>query len=121
MKNLLMVVFGIFGFSTIIGGLSKDVLATGTTSSSIDPSIVNNLQINQLNNGNVSVTSSVDNIDSSLVQVGAAGNVLDLSGNIQNSSFLMQNTGNVSVSAQISNVHNSLVQISAVGNSVTTR
>ncbi|MDP1724579.1 MAG: hypothetical protein Q8L85_07745 [Alphaproteobacteria bacterium] len=98
------------------------VFVTGMPSfSNADPFVKNNLSIEQMNYGNASATSKIDSIDASFVQVGAAGNTINLSGNVENSVFFMQSYGNMIADAQVSNVSNSYIQVNAIGNSITFR
>lgn len=84
-----------------------------------DPFIKKNLEVHQINYGNINVTSNIDNIDTSFIQIGAAGNAVNLSNNVENLSLFMENYGNISANATISSVNSSFIQVSAVGNSVT--
>jgi hypothetical protein len=86
-----------------------------------DPFVKKNIEIQQLNYGNVVSNSTIENIDNSYVEIGAAGNAVNLSGNIENINVLMESYGNISANASISNVSNSYIQVNAIGNSVTVR
>lgn len=86
-----------------------------------DPFVKKNIEIQQLNYGNVVSNSTIENIDNSYIEIGAAGNAVSLSGNIENLNVLMESYGNISANANISNVSNSYIQVNAIGNSVTVR
>ena len=87
-------------------------------SEATDPILKKNLEIYQLNYGNVDVNSKITNIDNSMIQMSAAGNALNISGNIKNAKIYMESYGNMSTNADISNVSGSLIQVNAIGNAV---
>lgn len=84
-----------------------------------DPMAHKNIELFQYNQGNSNATSTIEQITGSFVQVSAAGNALNIKGNLESSNIVQQNYGNDFVDAIISNISGSLVQVSAIGNSVT--
>jgi hypothetical protein len=100
---------------------SEDSSDSGDSGSDPIQSAKSNLEFTMKSYGNVSTNATLDNIDSSVVQVGAAGNTVTLSGNIDNMQVTAENYGSANTNATMSNVTGSNVGINAAGNAITVK
>ncbi|MDP3531990.1 MAG: hypothetical protein Q8S31_01715 [Alphaproteobacteria bacterium] len=80
-----------------------------------------NIDLTLKNYGNSLTNATIENIDSSTVDVGAAGNTVLLEGTVENFSMAAESYGNNTAFGVVSGVTASTVGVISAGNAVTLR